>query len=135
TEHGLLRRSAAPREQRGSSTMTEAVQADALSVWPLPTSHRLHLGDARDLSFLDDESVHLVVTSPPYWSLKRYNEHPGQMGDIEDYEQFLSELELVWREVLRVLVPGGRAVIVVGDVNVSRRVFGRHLVFPLHSDI
>jgi site-specific DNA-methyltransferase (adenine-specific) len=115
--------------------MTEAVQTDVLSVWPLPTSHRLHLGDARDLSFLDDESVHLVVTSPPYWSLKRYNEHPGQMGHIEDYEQFLSELELVWREVLRVLVPGGRAVIVVGDVNVSRRVFGRHLVFPLHSDI
>lgn len=115
--------------------MTEALQPEALSVWPIPTSHRLYRGDARDLSFLPSESVHLVVTSPPYWSLKRYNEHPDQMGHIEDYETFLSELNQVWEEVHRVLVPGGRAVIVVGDVNVSRRQFGRHVVFPLHSDI
>lgn len=99
------------------------------------TSHRLINGDSRDLSFLDDESVHLVVTSPPYWSLKRYNENPDQLGHIQEYETFLSELEKVWRHVFRVLVPGGRLVCVVGDVCVSRRNFGRHLVFPLHSDI
>ena len=52
-------------------------------------------GDARDLSFLDDESIHLVVTSPPYWNLKRYNEKPGQLGHINDYESFLYELEKV----------------------------------------
>ena len=99
------------------------------------TAHRLINGDARDLSFLDDESVHLVVTSPPYWNLKRYNETPDQMGHIQDYETFLSELEKVWRHVYRVLVPGGRLVCVVGDVCVARRDFGRHLVFPLHADI
>jgi site-specific DNA-methyltransferase (adenine-specific) len=99
------------------------------------TVHRLINGDARDLSFLDDESVHLVVTSPPYWNLKRYNENPDQMGHILDYETFLGELEKVWRHVLRVLVPGGRLVCVVGDVCVARRDFGRHLVFPLHADI
>jgi DNA modification methylase len=99
------------------------------------TTHRLVNGDARDLSFLVDESVHLVVTSPPYWNLKRYNENPSQMGHIDDYEAFLDELEKVWRHVLRILVPGGRLVCVVGDVCVSRRKFGRHLVFPLHSDI
>ena len=101
----------------------------------LSTTHRLINGDARDLSFLNDESVHLVVTSPPYWNLKRYNENPDQMGHIQDYEAFLSELEKVWRHVYRVLVPGGRLVCVVGDVCVARRNFGRHLVFPLHSDI
>ena len=101
----------------------------------LSTFHRLINGDARDLSFLDDESVHLVVTSPPYWNLKRYNENPDQLGHIQDYEAFLSELEKVWRHALRVLVPGGRLVCVVGDVCVARRNFGRHLVFPLHADI
>jgi len=99
------------------------------------TMHRLVNGDARDLSFLDDASVHLAVTSPPYWNLKRYNEHPDQLGHIDDYEAFLAELEKVWSHVYRVLVPGGRLVCVVGDVCVARRDYGRHLVFPLHSDI
>jgi site-specific DNA-methyltransferase (adenine-specific) len=99
------------------------------------TSHRLINGDSRDLSFIPDESVHLVVTSPPYWNLKRYNDIPDQMGHIQDYEVFLGELKKVWLHVFRVLVPGGRLVCVVGDVCVARRRFGRHLVFPLHSDI
>jgi DNA modification methylase len=99
------------------------------------TTHRLINGDARDLSFLPDESVHLVITSPPYWKLKRYNENPNQLGHIADYEQFLAELYKVWDHVFRILVPGGRLVCVVGDVCVSRRKFGRHLVFPLHADI
>jgi DNA modification methylase len=99
------------------------------------TLHRLINADARDLSFLDDESVHLVVTSPPYWNLKRYNENPYQLGHIQDYEAFLAELEKVWQHIFRILVPGGRLVCVVGDVCVARRNFGRHLVFPLHADI
>ena len=100
-----------------------------------PTVHRLINGDARDLSFVDDESIHLVVTSPPYWNLKRYNDNPDQLGHIQDYETFIGELEKVWRHVFRILVPGGRLVCVVGDVCVARRNFGRHLVFPLHADI
>jgi site-specific DNA-methyltransferase (adenine-specific) len=99
------------------------------------TTHRLILGDARDMSFISDASVHLVVTSPPYWKLKRYNENPQQLGHIEDYEQFVEELNKVWREVFRILVPGGRLVCVVGDVCLSRRAFGRHVVIPLHADI
>jgi DNA modification methylase len=99
------------------------------------TTHRLIHGDTRSLSFIPDESVHLAVTSPPYWSLKRYNENPAQLGHISDYELFLAELTKVWKEVFRVLVPGGRLVCVVGDVCLSRREHGRHLVMPLHADI
>jgi len=99
------------------------------------TRHRLIQGDARDLSFLPYESIHLVVTSPPYWTLKRYNEHPDQLGHVKDYEEFLGELEKVWRECFRILVPGGRLICVVGDVCLCRREFGRHLVVPLHADI
>lgn len=101
----------------------------------IQTTHRLVNGDARDLDFIPDESLHLVLTSPPYWNLKRYNENPNQLGHIPDYQCFLSEIEKVWRHAYRVLVPGGRLVCVVGDVCVARRNFGRHLVFPLHSDI
>jgi modification methylase len=107
--------------------------------WPAPfdkTIHRIRLGDARDLSWLPDESVHLVVTSPPYWTLKEYA--PGnrsQLGDVDDYERFISELDKVWEGCARVLAPGGRICCVVGDVCVPRKRGGRHYVMPLHSDI
>lgn len=106
--------------------------------WPAPfneTSHRLHKGDARDLSWLADESVHLGVTSPPYWTLKTYAANDRQMGAIEDYAQFLDELDKVWAECYRVLVPGGRICCVVGDVCIPRKKTGRHHVVPLHADI
>jgi len=106
--------------------------------WPAPfdqTTHQFHLGDARDLSWLKNESVHLVVTSPPYWTLKEYEHTASQLGDIEDYEIFVSELDKVWRECARVLAPGGRICCVVGDVCIPRKRGGRHFVMPLHADI
>jgi site-specific DNA-methyltransferase (adenine-specific) len=106
--------------------------------WPKPydaTKHLLKLGDARELSQLADGSAHLVVTSPPYWTLKDYPGASGQLGAIENYEHFLFELDKVWAECKRVLAPGGRICCVVGDVCVPRRKLGRHLVMPLHSDI
>lgn len=102
----------------------------------LATIHLLHCGDARHLEWVPDASVHLVVASPPYWTLKRYREYPGQLGAVADYEAFLDELDTVWRHCARVLVPGGRLICVVGDVCLARRRnHGRHLVMPLHADI
>ncbi len=100
----------------------------------LETRYLLYNADSRQLE-IGEESVDLVVTSPPYWTLKKYNDHDDQLGDVADYEQFLDQLDQVWRRAYRALVPGGRLVIVVGDVNVSRRAYGRHLVFPLHASI
>ena len=101
----------------------------------VPTRHSMRLGDARRMA-LEAGSVHLVLTSPPYWTLKEYNRSPGQLGFIEDYTQFLNELDCVWRHCYDALVPGGRLVCVVGDVCLSRRQnAGRHTVVPLHASI
>ena len=102
----------------------------------VPTTHRILLGDSRArIGELAEESVHLAITSPPYWTLKRYEEHPDQLGHVDDYEEFLDAIDVVWGGVHRALVPGGRLVIVVGDVCLSRRKYGRHVVFPLHASI
>ena len=62
------------------------------------TKHNVYCADARDLSFIPDASVHLVLTSPPYWNLKEYERDENQLGLIEDYDEFIGELERVFRE-------------------------------------
>lgn len=84
---------------------------------------------------MESGSIHLVLTSPPYWTLKEYPLRKGQLGLIADYDAFHDELEKVWRHCFRALVPGGRLVCVVGDVCLSRRRHGRHSVMPMHADI
>ena len=117
------------KDERLTRLIDEAIQR-------VPTVHRISLGDARRMEDLRPESVHLVLTSPPYWTLKEYRDSRGQLGHIEDYEQFLAELDLVWTHCYRALVPGGRLVCVVGDVCLSRRKnAGRHTVVPLHASI
>lgn len=123
---------AIPKLAQDSARMAEVEEA----VRTIPTSHELRCVDARDMDFLDDQSVHLVVTSPPYWTLKEYNVGEGQLGFVRDYEEFLAELDRVWTHIHRALVPGGRLICVVGDVCLSRRQNkGRHTVVPLHSSI
>src|SRR5438874_1320671 len=102
---------------------------------PLLGRHLLVKGDARNLRFLRDGSVDLVVTSPPYGPLKEYPDGAAQLGNWPSYEDFLDQLDRVWSDCLRVLVPGGRICCVVGDVTLSRRRAGRHQVLPLSSDI
>lgn len=120
-----------PRIAKDPSAMA-AIRA---AVGQVPTRHRLWLGDARH-ALLPAESVHLVLTSPPYWTLKEYRRGAGQLGWISDYDEFLEQLDAVWRVCHRALVPGGRLICVVGDVCLARRRNGgRHTVVPLHASI
>lgn len=106
------------------------------AIQKVPTQHRLVCGDGRGLAGVMPGSVHLVVTSPPYWTLKEYDAVQGQLGDLADYEAFLIELDRVWQACFEALVPGGRLVCVVGDVCLSRRKNGGvHAVVPLHASI
>jgi len=123
----------AVRDVQGRFT-TGDMRADVPPPTP-QTRHTLRLGDARDLSFIPDSSVHLICTSPPYGMLKEYPKGEGQLGNLQNYDEFLEELDKVWKECLRILVPGGRVACVVGDVCLSRRKAGRHHVLPLSADI
>ncbi len=113
----------------------DAMSRIAEAVRQYPTRHRLVNCDARNMQ-LPPKSVHLVLTSPPYWTLKRYADVEGQLGHHEDYEGFLAELDRIWEHCFAALVPGGRLICVVGDVCLSRRKNnGRHTVVPLHASI
>lgn len=122
-----------PALARDEGRMAEVEQA----VHSLPSHHDLYQDDSRDvLKKLDHESVDLAVTSPPYFNLKDYETpEDGQLGDIDDYEKFIELLDDVWTEAERVLRPGGRLCVVVGDVLRSRSEHGRHRVIPLHATI
>jgi len=127
-------RSAIPALARDQQRMGEIEQV----VKSLPSSHELRLGDARDLSHLDGESIELVVTSPPYFNLKQYENGTGgedQLGDIDNYERFNQMIDRVWEQCYEKLIPGGRMCVVVGDVLRSRSEHGRHRVLPLHATI
>ncbi|HEV2731986.1 MAG TPA: site-specific DNA-methyltransferase [Terriglobales bacterium] len=106
------------------------------SVERIPTKHVLVHGDARKIDRDLTGAIHLVITSPPYWTLKKYRDTSGQLGHISDYDEFLTELDRVWQKCFELLVPGGRLVCVVGDICLSRRKNdGRHTVVPLHAAI
>lgn len=122
-----------PALARDKGRMSEIEQA----VKSLPSHHDLYQGDARELSMIEDESVHLAVTSPPYFNLKDYNGggSDGQLGDVGDYEKFNELVDEVWQNIYEKLVPGGRLCVVVGDVLRSRSEHGRHRVRPLHATI
>lgn len=117
-----------------TSTGSERIKKKAPVESSWITKHRIVEGDARDLSFIATESVHFVCTSPPYASLIQYPDHQGQLGNVASYDRFLDEMDKVWAECLRILVPGGRVACVVGDVCISRRAGGRHHVLPLSAD-
>ncbi|HEY9868023.1 MAG TPA: site-specific DNA-methyltransferase, partial [Candidatus Obscuribacterales bacterium] len=123
---------AIPRIAKDAKLMAAIEQ----QVQSIPTQHKLWLGDARNMRSLQPGSVHLVLTSPPYWTLKEYRDTHGQMGHVADYDEFLDQLDLVWKQCFEALAPGGRVICVVGDVCLSRRKNGgRHTVVPLHSSI
>ena len=100
----------------------------------ITTHHTIINGDCRKMSELKDQSVHLIVTSPPYWQLKDYGSDK-QIGFNDSYEQYINHLNLVWKECHRVLHDGCRLCINIGDQFARSVYYGRYKVIPIHSEI
>jgi DNA modification methylase len=98
------------------------------------TYHKIINGDSRQMSELKDESIHLVVTSPPYWQLKDYGTE-NQIGFHDDYETYVNHLNLTWKECFRVLHKGCRLCINIGDQFARSVYYGRYKIIPIHSEI
>jgi DNA modification methylase len=98
------------------------------------TTHQVILGDSRRMSSIADESVQLVITSPPYWQLKDYGVSE-QIGFDDTYEDYINNLNLVWNECNRVLSPGCRLCINIGDQFARSVYYGRYKVIPIRTEI
>ncbi|MDR1584130.1 MAG: thermonuclease family protein [Prevotellaceae bacterium] len=98
------------------------------------TKHTIINGDSRQMSELKDRSVHLIITSPPYWQLKDYG-MDNQIGFNDSYENYINNLNLVWSECFRVLHDGCRLCINIGDQFARSVYYGRYKVIPIHSEI
>ena len=100
----------------------------------MKTVHKIINGDSRQMSELRDSTVHLIVTSPPYWQLKDYGTD-NQIGFNDSYENYINNLNLVWSECHRVLHDGCRLCINIGDQFARSVYYGRYKVIPIHSEI
>lgn len=100
----------------------------------MATKHILINGDCRNMSLIPNESVQLIVTSPPYWQLKDYGDD-RQIGFNDSYEEYVNNLNLVWSECFRVLECGCRLCINVGDQFARSAYYGRYKVVPIHTEI
>lgn len=98
------------------------------------TKHQLINGDSRNMSRVPDKSVHLVITSPPYWQLKDYGSDQ-QIGFHDSYESYINQLNLVWSECNRVLKDGCRLCINIGDQFARSVYYGRYKVIPIRTEI
>lgn len=98
------------------------------------TKHNIIFGDSRCMDDIADESVHLVVTSPPYWQLKDYG-NSKQIGFDDSYEDYINNLNLVWNECHRVLHKGCRLCINIGDQFARSVYYGRYKVIPIRTEI
>ena len=100
----------------------------------MKTTHKIIIGDSRQMKEIPDESVHLIVTSPPYWQLKDYG-NGKQIGFNDTYEEYINNLNLVWSECHRVLHKGCRLCINIGDQFARSVYYGRYKVIPIRTEI
>ena len=100
----------------------------------MSTKHILINGDSRNMSLIPNESVQLIVTSPPYWQLKDYGVDK-QIGFNDSYEEYVNNLNIVWSECFRVLEGGCRLCINIGDQFARSAYYGRYKVVPIHTEI
>ena len=100
----------------------------------MKTTHTIVFGDARNMSLVDDKSVHLIVTSPPYWQLKDYGTEE-QIGFDDSYKDYINNLNLAWQECHRVLHDGCRLCVNIGDQFARSVYYGRYKVIPIRTEI
>jgi len=100
----------------------------------LRTYHKIIIGDSRKMKEILDKSVHLVITSPPYWQLKDYGPS-DQIGFNDSYEDYINNLNLVWKECFRVLSDGCRLCINIGDQFARSVYYGRYKVIPIRTEV
>ncbi len=98
------------------------------------TKHKIINGDSRQMTELEDKSVDLVITSPPYWQLKDYGTE-NQIGYNDSYEEYINNLNLVWKESYRVLNNGCRLCVNIGDQFARAVYYGRYKVIPIRTEI
>jgi len=100
----------------------------------MKTHHKIIIGDSRRMKETPDESVHLIITSPPYWQLKDYG-NGKQIGFNDTYEEYINNLNLVWNECHRVLHKGCRLCINIGDQFARSVYYGRYKIIPIRTEI
>jgi DNA modification methylase len=100
----------------------------------MKVSGRVIIGDSRNMAELPDESVDLIITSPPYWHIKDYGVE-NQIGYGQTLHEYLKDLYRVWLECYRVLKEGRRICVNIGDQFARAVVYGRYKVIPLHSEV
>ena len=98
------------------------------------TNHKIIIGDSREMAEVDEKTVHLIITSPPYWQLKDYGS-ADQIGFNDSYEDYINNLNLVWAECHRVLHDGCRLCINIGDQFARSVYYGRYKVIPIRTEI
>lgn len=94
---------------------------------------KIIIGDSRRMSELNDKSIDLIITSPPYWHIKDYGV-PGQIGYGQSLHEYLKSLYYVWSECFRVLKEGGRFCLNIGDQFARSIIYGRYKVIPIHAE-
>ena len=94
---------------------------------------KIIIGDSREMIEIKNNSIDLIITSPPYWHIKDY-EVEGQIGYGQSLHQYLKDLYRVWKECYRILKPGRRLCINIGDQFARSIIYGRYKIIPLHAE-
>jgi len=105
-----------------------------MTINDIKTNHKIIRGDSRQMNELSDNSVNLVITSPPYWQLKDYGTD-DQIGYNDSYEKYINNLNLVWQECYRVLQNGCRLCVNIGDQFARSVYYGRYKIIPIRTEI
>ncbi len=100
----------------------------------MKTTHKIIIGDSRCMKEVPNETVHLIITSPPYWQLKDYG-NGKQIGFNDTYEEYINNLNIVWNECHRILYKGCRLCINIGDQFARSVYYGRYKVIPIRTEI